>query len=54
VLGVTNDTTPTPPNNSLGGLLPHKLMIDVLKAMEYDNRCVVSIIDFTHFYDYCV
>jgi len=34
VLGTTNDTTPSPPNNSLGGLKPQKLMIDVLKAME--------------------
>jgi len=33
-LGATNDTTPSPPNNSLGGLLPQKLIIDALKAME--------------------
>jgi len=30
VLGITNDTTPSPPNNSLGGLLPQKSIIDVL------------------------
>ena len=34
VLGTTNDTIPSPPNNSLGGLLPQKLIIDVLKVME--------------------
>jgi len=34
VLGTTNDTIPSPPNNSLGGVLPQKLIIDVLKAME--------------------
>ena len=27
VLGATNDTTPSPQNNSLGGLLPQKLII---------------------------
>jgi len=35
VLGATNDTTPSPQNNSLGGLLPQKSIIDVLKAMEF-------------------
>jgi len=34
VLGVTNDTIPNPSNNSLGGVLPQKSIIDVLKAME--------------------
>jgi len=34
VLGTTNDTMPSPPNNSLGGVLPQKSIIDVLKAME--------------------
>jgi len=34
ILGSTNDTTPTPQNNSLGGLLPQKLIIDILKALE--------------------
>jgi len=34
VLGTTNDTIPSPPNNSLGGALTQKLIINVLKAME--------------------
>jgi len=34
VLGATNNTIPSPPNNSLYGLLPLKSIIDVLKAME--------------------
>jgi len=34
VLGTTNDTIPSPPNNSLGGVLPQKSIINVLKAME--------------------
>jgi len=34
ILGATNDTTPSPPNNSLGEILPQKLIIDVQKAME--------------------
>ena len=34
VLGATNDTTPTPHNNGLGGLLPQEPIINVLKAME--------------------
>jgi len=34
ILGTTNDIIPSPSNNSLGGLLPQKSMIDVLKAME--------------------
>jgi len=34
VLGATNDTTPSLPNNSLGRLSPQKLIIDVQKAME--------------------
>jgi len=34
VLGATNDTTPSPPNKSLGELLPQESIIDVLKAME--------------------
>jgi len=34
VLGGTNDTIPSHPNNTLGGLLPQKSIIDVLKAME--------------------
>jgi len=35
ILGTTNDTIPSPPNNNLGGVLPQKSIIDVLKAMEY-------------------
>jgi len=35
VLDATNDTTPSPPNNSLGGLLLQKLITNVLKAMKY-------------------
>jgi len=34
VLGTTNDIIPSPPNNSLGGVLSQKSRIDVLKAME--------------------
>jgi len=34
VLGTTTDTIPSPPNNSLGGVLLQKSIIDVLKAME--------------------
>jgi len=34
VLGATNDTIPSPLNNSLGGVLPQKSIIDVLKAIE--------------------
>jgi len=34
VLGATNVTTPIPQNNNLGKLLPQKLIIDVLKALE--------------------
>jgi len=34
VLGATNDATFNPQNNHLGGLLPQKSIIDVLKAME--------------------
>jgi len=34
VLGASNDTIPSLPNNSFGGLLPEKSIIDVLKAME--------------------
>jgi len=34
VLGATNETTPTPQNNSLGELLPQKSIMDVLKALE--------------------
>jgi len=34
VLGTTNDAILSPPNNSLGELLPQKLIIDVLKAMD--------------------
>ena len=34
VLSTNNDTLPSPPNNSLGGLLPQKSIIDVLIAME--------------------
>jgi len=30
VLGTTNDTILSPPNNRLGGLLPQKLIIDIL------------------------
>jgi len=35
VLSTTNDTIPSPPNNSSGEILPLKSIIDVLKAMEY-------------------
>jgi len=34
VLGTTNDTIPSPPNNSIDKVLPQKLIIDVLKAVE--------------------
>jgi len=34
VLGTTNDTIPSPPDNSLGGVLLQKSIIDVLKVME--------------------
>jgi len=34
VLGTTNDIIPSPPNNSLGGVLLQKSIIDVLKPME--------------------
>jgi len=34
VLRTTNDTILSPPNNSLGGVLPQKSIIDVLTAME--------------------
>jgi len=34
VLGTTNDTIPSPPNNGLGGLLSQKWIVDVLTAME--------------------
>ena len=34
VLGTTDDTIPSHPNNSLGGVLPQKSIIDVLKAMK--------------------
>jgi len=34
VLGTTNDAILRPPNNSLGGVLPQKSIIDVLTAME--------------------
>jgi len=34
VLGTTNDTIPIPLYNSLGGVLPQKSIIGVLKAME--------------------
>jgi len=34
VLGTTNDNILSPPNNSPGGVLPQKSLIDVLKAME--------------------
>ena len=34
VSGTTNDTILSPPNNSLGGGLPQKSIIDVLTVME--------------------
>jgi len=34
VLGTTNDVILNPLNNSLGGVLPQKSIIDVLKAIE--------------------
>jgi len=34
VLSATNDTTPSLQNNSLGGLLPQKSIINVLKVLE--------------------
>jgi len=34
LLGTTNGTIPSPPNNSLGGVLAQKSIINVLKAME--------------------
>jgi len=54
VLCTTNDTTPSPQNNSLDGLLPQKLIIIYWKQWSVDNRCVVLIIDFEQFYDYCM
>jgi len=53
VLGATYDTTPTPQHNSLGGFLPQKSII-YWKQWSVDSGCVVLIIDFDHFYDYCV
>jgi len=34
VLGAANDIIPSPLNNSLGGFLPQKLIMDVLKVLE--------------------
>jgi len=49
ILGTTNNIIPSPLNYSLGGVLPQKSIIYVLKQWSLDNRCAVLITDSAHF-----